>query len=66
MERTIRRRTQIDIETHEIVVIRTTGERAALICGQCGHVDSDDIPGGSESDPVGLEGNPAGSENDPV
>ena len=47
--RTIRRRTQIDIETHEVVVIRNTGERPMPVCGHCGRGGDNDARDGMAS-----------------
>lgn len=35
MRKTIRRRTQIEIETHEITLIRTSGRRSTHYCERC-------------------------------
>ena len=36
MNKTTRRRTLIEIETHEITVIRTNEKRTTVFCGNCG------------------------------
>jgi len=35
MTKTIRRRTQIDVETHEVTIIRTVGHRDQQYCQNC-------------------------------
>ncbi|MGB7069031.1 MAG: hypothetical protein WBD22_06010 [Pyrinomonadaceae bacterium] len=36
MMKTFKRRTQIDIETHEIITVRLNGEHKRIVCEDCG------------------------------
>lgn len=56
MNRTTRRRAQIDIETREVIVVRNTGERPAFVCVQCGQDFAAETADCSNSTPGGLEG----------